>query len=244
MMAYSAVMHDVTFSYGRKPAVRGVTAEVPAGTITGLLGRNGSGKSTLAMLLAGQLKAGGSLAVDGESPWENPSLMPNIVLVSDSTSIFLDSKLSRTHDLWRRLRPGWSEDLYRDLMDQWGLAETDSYAYLSRGEQSAFTAALGLASRGSLTIFDEVHLGMDVVVRQEFYDALIKEFVDHPRTIILSSHLVDEIENLIEDVLIIDRGQVIASGAADDLRAAHGTGGSLASLTDVLINLTGRRARP
>ncbi|MBM9434133.1 ATP-binding cassette domain-containing protein [Flaviflexus equikiangi] len=239
-MTYSVTFTNASYSYGKKPAVRDVTATIAPGTITGLLGRNGSGKSTLAMMMCGHLKARGTVLVDGDSPWENPTIMPNAALVSDATSIFLDSKLARTHELWRALRPHWSEDLYRELMDQWGLRERDTYSSLSRGQQSAFTAALGLASRSPLTIFDEVHLGMDVVVRHEFYDTMLAEFVNHPRTIVLSSHLVGEIENLVSDVLILDRGTVAAAGAADDVRAAHGTDGTHASLTDVLISLTGR----
>lgn len=239
-MTYSVSMKDVSHYYGRKKALNGVTAEIPAGTITGLLGRNGSGKSTLAMLLAGQMKAQGTLLVDGESPWESPARMTNTTLVSDSTSLFLDSKLNYTADLWRNIKPDWSEELYVDLLDQWGLDGKDTYSALSRGQQSAFLAALGLASRSALTVFDEVHLGMDVVVRQEFYDTMLAEFVSHPRTIILSSHLVSEIEHIIEDVIILHRGKLIAAGTADDLRAEHGTDAKQASLTDVLVNLTGR----
>lgn len=239
-MTYSVSMKDVSHYYGRKKALDGVTAEIPAGTITGLLGRNGSGKSTLAMLLAGQMKAQGTLLVDGESPWESPDRMTNTTLVSDSTSIFLDAKLSRTADLWSISRPNWSAELYTELLDLWGLHPNNTYSALSRGQKSAFVAAIGLASRSALTIFDEVHLGMDVVVRQEFYDVMLSEFIDHPRTIILSSHLVSEIENLVEDVMILDRGALLASGTADELRAAHGTDTKQASLTDVLVNLTGR----
>lgn len=240
-MTYSISMTNVSYAYGKKEALRGINAQIPAGTITGLLGRNGSGKSTLAMLLAGQMKAEGELLVNGTSPWENPEIMPNTVLVSDSTSIFLDNKLGRSSELWRNSRPNWDEDLYNELLDMWQLSEKDTYSSLSRGQQSAFVAALGLASQGELTIFDEVHLGMDVVVRQEFYDAMLASFVKKPRTIILSSHLVSEIENLIEEVLIVDRGKLIAAGFADDLREEHGQDGAQASLTDVLINLAGKR---
>lgn len=242
-MTYPISLNDVSYAYGKNHALNEVTTEIQAGTITGLLGRNGSGKTTLGMLLAGQLKATGTLRVKDEDPWENPELMPNTVLVTDSTSIFLDSKLNRTTELWRLIRPNWSEDLYEELMDLWGLDGKKTYSSLSRGQQSAYIATLGLASRGKLTIFDEVHLGMDVVVRQEFYDTLLREFAHHPRTIILSSHLVPEIENIVEDVLIIDRGSVVAAGNADDLRTQHGSDGRQATLTDVLIGLTGRRDR-
>lgn len=239
-MTYPISMTHVSYSYGSTQALNDITADIPAPTITGLLGRNGSGKSTLAMLLSGQLKAEGELLVNGASPWECPQRMPNTTLVSDSTSIYLDSKLSRTADLWRNIRPNWSGGLYEELMDLWGLRPKDTYASLSRGQQSAFVAAIGLASRSPLTIFDEVHLGMDVVVRQEFYDTMLAEFVSHPRTFLLSSHLISEIENLVEDVLILDRGALIAAGSADDLRTEHGVHGKQVSLSDVLINLTGR----
>ncbi len=112
---------------------------------------------------------------------------------------------------------------------------------LSRGKRSALSVAIALASRAPLTIFDEVYLGMDAVARHWFYDAMMADYVAHPRTIILSSHLLAEVEDLMEDVIVLDRGRVAASGDADDVRRQYSTSAGLASLTDVLVAVSGAK---
>ncbi|WP_311590682.1 ABC transporter ATP-binding protein [Trueperella bernardiae] len=237
---YEVALEDVGYSYFRHPAVRGVSGTIERGKITGLLGRNGSGKSTLEMLIAGQLRATGRVTVGGEPVWDNPRVMPNIALISESTSVFQDQWLTRTIDLWERVRPTFNSDVAYSVLDAWEIPLKKSPTRLSRGQKSAFFAALGVASRAPLTIFDEVHLGMDAVLRRDFYDVLLRDFIDHPRTIIISNHNVDELEDLLENVLIMEEGQLVTSGSADDVRAAYSTD-RVASLTDVLAAINHRR---
>ena len=109
---------------------------------------------------------------------------------------------------------------------------------LSRGQRSILGAVIGLASRAELTLLDEVYLGMDAVARRLFYDELMADYVAHPRTIVLSSHLLDEVEDLMEDVVVLDRRRVVAAGDAAAVREQHSTGDRLASLTDVLVTLS------
>lgn len=249
---------NIGYKYGRHVALENLSATFEPGKITGLLGRNGSGKSTLAMGLAGQIRMSGKLdfrfadvdALDREDAatnttskcmkvWENPSLMPLVALVSDSTSL-VDGSIRQVVDLWEAMRPTFSRPLAEHLIDLWSLDPKRNIEKLSRGQKSALYATLGLASRAPLTIFDEVHLGMDAVVRREFYDTLLADFIEFPRTIIVSSHLVDEIEDIIENVVIIEHGTTKLSGNADDLRQEYSHSGQLASLTDVLIAATRR----
>lgn len=238
---FDVQLNDVGYRYFRHEAVRGVTADIESGKITGLLGRNGSGKTTLEMLIAGQMRATGEIIVAGERVWENPRVMPNIAFVSDDPAIFKESRLTATIDLWKRARPTFRADIVESLLDAWEIPLKKAPAKLSRGQKSAFFAALGIASRSPLTIFDEVHLGMDAVLRRDFYDVLLQDFIAHPRTIIISSHNVDEIEDLIENVLIMDEGRLVASGSADDVRAQYSSPGRVASLTDVLAAVNKRR---
>ncbi|MFY9263510.1 MAG: ABC transporter ATP-binding protein [Actinomycetaceae bacterium] len=234
MNPYGVELINAGYSYRKTRAVVDVTTTIAPGSITGLLGRNGSGKSTLAMMIAGQLKARGQILANGESIWENPNVMPNIALVSDSPAVFVDQRLTDTIALWTDSRPTFAPEVALKLLDVWEINTKKHPEKLSRGQQSAFYAALGIASRSPLTIFDEVHLGMDAVIRREFYDALLQDYVAHPRTIVMSSHNVEEIEDLLENVLILDAGRLVVSGSADDVRAAHSTPGRVASLVDVL----------
>lgn len=239
---YDVVLQNVSYSYGKTTALTGVSATIEPGKITGLLGRNGSGKSTLEMLIAGQLKATGSVLVNGREVWEDPELMATIALVSDSTSVYGESKLNETISLWEAIRPTFRRDVVESLLDAWEISLKKTPEKLSRGQKSAFFAALGIGARTPLTMFDEVHLGMDAVLRRDFYDVLIQDFIAHPRTIIISSHNVDEIENIIENVIVVEDGRILLAGTADDVRAQYSSADHLASLTDVLAAVTHRRS--
>lgn len=227
-------------------AIDDLTVEIRPGTITGLLGRNGSGKSTLLRLLAGHLRpTGGTLAVDGARPWEDPVRMAGTALVAagtpgiSGTRVYADEPLRATLETWGDIRPTWDAELADRLLAQWGLdPDRDRVDRLSQGQASAFSAVLGLASGAPLTLFDEVHLGMDAVVRRQFYDALIAQYAEHGRTFVLSSHLIDEVSDLLEDVILIHHGTLLDAGSADELRARHARGTALPTLTDVLVRLT------
>lgn len=240
----SARLEDVTYRYRRgTTALQNLTLALRPGVITGLLGRNGSGKTTLAMLLAGQNRAtSGRVLVDEASVWEDTERMAAVALVSSETRVFADYRLRDTLELWAETRPTWDQGLADRLLEQWKLDPAkDRPESLSRGQLSAFSAVLGLASRAPLTIFDEVHLGMDAVVRRQFTTELLADYAEHPRTIVLSSHLIEEVSDLLEDVILLHEGRLLDAGEADAVRARHAdpaTPERLPDLTDVLIRLT------
>jgi ABC-2 type transport system ATP-binding protein len=196
----------LTVRYGRTVALDAVDVTVPAGSITGLLGRNGSGKTTLASVAAAfRRPSAGTLLVGGEDPWENEDLLPRVLLVRESGDV-LDSETLRTNLRFvDDCRPAFSRDVAERL--------------LSRGQRSAFGIAIAVATRADLTILDEVHLGLDAPSRYAFYDALLEDYVEHPRTVVLSSHLIGEVERLLEHVVVLDHGRVLLAQEADALTA-------------------------
>ncbi|MDD7384445.1 MAG: ABC transporter ATP-binding protein [Actinomycetaceae bacterium] len=227
------------YAFSRDNALENISLRIEAGTLTGLLGRNGSGKSTLGMLIAAQAHPShGSILVNGATVWENAEAMAGIALVSDDTPVFKDSRTEETLKLWAASRPQWDDDWAHTLLDAFGISTRKKPKNMSRGQKSALFASLGLAARTPITIFDEVHLGMDAVAREIFYRALLKDFTAHPRTILISSHLIEEIESLLDHVILLDHGHVIEAGDADDVRARHTKEGDVPSLTDVLMDLT------
>lgn len=205
--------------YGAKPALDAVDVALPAGSITGLLGRNGSGKTTLASVVAAfRRPTAGAVLVGGEDPWENADLLPRVLLVRESGDV-LDSETLRTNLRFAEdCRPAFSREVAERLMDRFELDPGAKPQKLSRGQKSAFGIVLGVAARADLTILDEVHLGLDAPSRYAFYDALLADYVEHPRTIVLSSHLIGEIERLLEHVVVLDRGRVLLAQDADALR--------------------------
>lgn len=202
----------------------GVSCVFPAGAITGLLGRNGAGKTTMLGLLAGLRRpSSGTVRVGPngyeQDPWENPAIMSGTQLIRESGGVTIDLKISGILKHYEWVRPEWDADYAARLLDLFEVDVRKNPVSLSRGERSALGATIGLAARAPLTIFDEVYLGMDAPTRYAFYDELLRDYAEHPRTVILSSHLVQETERLFEYVVVVDRGRVLLAEPADDMRA-------------------------
>jgi ABC-2 type transport system ATP-binding protein len=218
-MTAVVTLEDVTMRFRATTAVDGVTASIEPDTITGLLGRNGAGKTTLMQLLTGhRVPTSGTVRVFGQRPYENEAVLRRICFVKESQR-YPDA--FRVQDAVRAaswLHPGWDDDLARQLLAEFELPLRRPVKKLSRGMTSAVGIVIGLASRAPLTIFDEPYLGLDAVARQLFYDRLIADYTDHPRTVVISTHLIEEIGDLLERVLLIDRGRLLLAEDADVLR--------------------------
>ena len=222
MTGLTVEVEDLSVHYGDIRAVDHATFTLPAGSITGLLGRNGSGKSTLLSALASMLPpTSGRILVDGEEPFENEALMERICLVRESGDLMPDERISTNLAYVATARPTWDDDLAGRLLDSFEIDPRSKPRQLSRGGRSALGVVVGLASRAPLTMLDEVYLGMDAPSRYQFYELLLEDYVEHPRTIILSSHLIRELDRLLEHVVVLHEGRPLLTGSADDLRA-HG----------------------
>ncbi|MFC8922559.1 ATP-binding cassette domain-containing protein [Cellulosimicrobium sp. NPDC057127] len=235
---FGAELRDVVVRYSRSgdPALRGATLTIRPGVVTGLLGRNGAGKTTLAALLAAFRRPTEGTVLVGEEgeledPFENVWTTMHTQLVRESGDVGEGDKAKDTLAYYAGMRPHWDADLAGRLLDELEVDVRKKPSEMSRGRRSALGAVLGLASRAPLTIFDEVYLGMDAPSRYAFYDALVADYAEHPRTILLSSHLIAEVERLFEDVVIIDRGRVLLAENADDVRSR---GVSLTGPADVV----------
>ena len=220
MTGLSIELRDLTQRFDDVTAVDGMSLRVEPGKIVGLLGRNGSGKSTLLSLLAAFRKpTSGTVLVDGADPFENPSVCARTCLVRESGDVIQTERVRNVLDLSRRLRPTWDPALAARLVARFELPLETRVQHLSRGQRSALGIVIGLASRAPLTMLDESYLGMDAHNRQAFYEELLRDYVEHPRTFVLSTHLIDEVAPLFEDVIIIERGRLLLHESADELRA-------------------------
>jgi ABC-2 type transport system ATP-binding protein len=210
---------DVTKRFGDVAAVDGVSFSLRENTIYGLLGRNGAGKTTLMQILTGQQVAtAGTVEVMGEAPYENDAILANLCLVRDNMSYPETFRVRHALRASSRLFPNWDEAFAQSLVDDFRLPRSRPVKKLSRGMLSAVGVIIGLASRAPLTLFDEPYLGLDAVARQLFYDRLLADYSEHPRAIVLSTHLIDEVADLIEHVLLLDNGRLAIDEATDRLR--------------------------
>jgi ABC-2 type transport system ATP-binding protein len=211
----------LTKKFGRFAAVDDATFSVRENTIYGLLGRNGAGKTTMMQLLTGQqFASSGSISVFGQSPVENASVLSNVCFIKESQSYPEDFKPRHVLAAAPWFFENWDAGFAARLADQFQVPMNRRIKKLSRGQLSAVGVIVGLASRAPLTFFDEPYLGLDAVARQIFYDRLLEDFAEHPRTIILSTHLIDEVSALLEHVIVIDSGHVIIDEEADELRGS------------------------
>ncbi len=202
-------------------AIDDVSLDFAAGRVHGLLGRNGAGKTTLMKLLTGQIFAtSGEMRVLGQSPVENSEVLSKTCFIQESQKYPDGFRPSDVLRIAEGLYPAWDQGLARELVADFRLPEKRAIKKLSRGQLSAVGIIIGLASRAPLTFFDEPYLGLDAVARRLFFDRLLADFSEHPRTVILSTHHIDEVSNLLEHVVLLDEGRVAISAEAEELQSA------------------------
>jgi ABC-2 type transport system ATP-binding protein len=203
-----------------------VSFTVEPGSITGLLGRNGAGKTTLLRIVAGQeFPSSGRIAVLGGSPVQDERVLREMVFVREDQRYpdYGSWPAFQVRDALRAASwfyPNWDHHLAASLVADFGLPPGRRVAKLSRGMRSALGIVIGIAARAQVTLFDEPYAGLDPVARQLFYDRMLADYAEHPRTVLLSTHLIDEAAGLMERVLVIDHGAIVLDAAADDVRGS------------------------
>ena len=216
--------HGLTKRYGSLHAVDNATFTVAENTITGLLGRNGAGKTTLMRLITGQeFATGGSVRLFGANPVENAAVLQHTCFIAESQRYPEDFRIKHVLAGAPRFFSNWDADFANELVDEFRLTTKQRIKKLSRGQRSAVGVIVGLASRAPLTIFDEPYLGLDAVARQAFYDRLLADYSAHPRTVVLSTHLIDEVSQLLEHALVIDAGRIVIDAPVEELRVSAAT---------------------
>lgn len=219
MMGQVVEIKQLEKAYGSFKAVQNVHFSIQKNKIYGLLGRNGAGKTTLMKMITAQIfPTSGDIKVFGENPFENSKVLNQICFIKESQQYPINFTVQDVLDVSKSLFPNWNNDLAYSLISDFNLPLKRRIKKLSRGMLSSVGIVIGLASRAPLTVFDEPYLGLDAVSRGIFYDRLMEDYVKNPRTIILSTHLIDEVSNLLEHVLVIKDGELMIDQDAEELR--------------------------
>ena len=211
-------IQELTKRFGDNVALQNVSLTFQPGKIYGLLGRNGAGKSTLLGIAANRLFAdSGQVLIDGEPACENDRAQKKLYMMSEKN---LYPKDMRVRDVFR-----WSERFYGSfdrqqaqvLAQQFGLNTKKRVKELSTGYTSIFKLIVALCLDVPYLFLDEPVLGLDANHREMFYHLLLKNYADEPRTIIIATHLIEEVANLIEEIAIIDEGRLLMSQSVQSL---------------------------
>jgi ABC-2 type transport system ATP-binding protein len=208
-------------SFGKKEVLHGLDFDIPAGTICGLLGRNGAGKTTALSILAGQEQASaGEVSMLDRTPFEDAATAANLCFARENQKYPESFRAKHVLHSAPWFFEHWDQDFADRLVRMFRLPLDTKIQKLSRGQLSSVAIVVGLASRAPLTFFDEPYLGLDATARQLFYDVLLQDYAEHPRTIVMSTHLIDEAADLLEKVLVIDEGRILMDADADSARTA------------------------
>ncbi|MEH7352285.1 ABC transporter ATP-binding protein [Neobacillus drentensis] len=211
--------NGLTKVYGGTKALNNLSFKIEENKITGLIGRNGAGKTTLLKIIAGLLKeTAGELKVFSEKPFNSLQVSANVIFLHDQMNLPTALNLKELLETAASFYPNWDRELADRLFDYFSLNPLQYYNGLSKGMKSTFNMILGLSARVPLTMLDEPTTGMDAAVRKDFYRALLKEYIAYPRTIIISSHHLNEIEDLLEDILLVNEGKEILHMPVADLK--------------------------
>ncbi|HLZ61227.1 MAG TPA: ABC transporter ATP-binding protein [Ktedonosporobacter sp.] len=209
----------LTKRYGQVVALNEISFSLETGKIYGLLGRNGAGKTTIMQLITAQIFAtSGEVKVFGEVPYENNRVLSQVCFTKENQKYPSEFSVIDVLDTAASFFPQWDRAYAFSLVEDFRLPLKRKMKALSRGTLSAVGITVGLASRAPLTLLDEPHLGLDVVARDIFYNRLIEDYTEHPRTIVLSTHLIDEVSRLLEHIIVIDNGALLLNEEADTLR--------------------------
>ena len=211
--------HNLTRKFGDTTALNGVNLCLDEPKIYGLLGRNGAGKTTLLRLITNYIQpTEGSITLDEQNVWENEKAQHQIFLVTE-TSYFAEMNAHKLIQLMSEIYPSFDKQQCVDYAKRFELDLNKKYTALSTGYKSVLRAVLSLSVHTPFLFLDEPTLGMDAFHRELFYKLLIESYSESPSCILLSTHLISEVEGLLENVIILDHGKVLIDESSEQLLA-------------------------
>jgi ABC-2 type transport system ATP-binding protein len=209
-------------AYGKSIALDGVDLKVEEGRILGLIGPNGAGKSTALNAMLGLIEYEGELKVLGRNPWsERDRLMADVCFIADVAVLPRWMRVADAIDYVAGVHPRFDRAKAEGFLAKTTIKRTSRVRELSKGMVAQLHLALIMAIDARLLVLDEPTLGLDIVYRKSFYDSLLNGYFDHTRTIVVSTHQVEEIQYILTDVAFIDRGRIVLDCSMEDFEARY-----------------------
>jgi ABC-2 type transport system ATP-binding protein len=214
--------HGLRKAYGETIALDGVDLQVEEGRILGLIGPNGAGKTTALNAILGLIPYEGQLTVLGRNPWsERDRLMRDVSFIADVAVLPRWIRVSQLLDYVAGVHPRFDRSKAERFLSKTTIRRKSRVKELSKGMVTQLHLALIMAIDARLLVLDEPTLGLDLLYRKQFYDSLLSDYFDGTRTIVLTTHQVEEIEHVLTDVMFIDRGRIVFSRSMEELESRY-----------------------
>jgi ABC-2 type transport system ATP-binding protein len=208
--------------YKKKWALSGCTLEIEPGHVTGLVGPNGAGKSTLLNIAAGMLEpTTGTIEVCGGLPGSGPEQLAKVGYVAQNTPVYASLSVEDHLRLGERLNPNWDAALAKTRVQRLGLDPRQHAGKLSGGQRAQLALTIGIAKRPELLLLDEPVAALDPLARREFLSDLMEAVAEHGVSVVMSSHLVADLERVCDHLVVLVDSQVRIAGDVEDLLATH-----------------------
>ena len=212
----------VTKKFGSFTAVDNVSFEIESGKILGLIGPNGAGKTTLLKALLGLTDCEGQLSVMGLDPFkQRKELMQNICFIADVAVLPRWIRVTQLLDYVAAIHPNFSRQRAQELLQQTTIKATSKVRELSKGMVTQLHLSIIMSIDAKLLVLDEPTLGLDIIFRKEFYANLLNDYFDEERTILVTTHQVEEVENLLTDLMFINDGKILLDSPMDALADSY-----------------------
>jgi ABC-2 type transport system ATP-binding protein len=214
--------HGLRKAFGNKIALDGIDLRVEEGRILGIIGPNGAGKTTALNAILGLSPYQGQLKVLGRDPWtERDQLMYDVSFIADVAVLPRWLKVSQALDYVAGVHPRFDRAKAETFLSRTTISPTSKVRELSKGMVAQLHLALVMAIDAKLLVLDEPTLGLDILYRKQFYDSLLNDYFDRSRTILLTTHQVEEIEHVLTDVMFIHRGRIVFNSSIEDLESRY-----------------------
>jgi ABC-2 type transport system ATP-binding protein len=209
-------------SFGTTVALDGVNFSVAEGRILGMIGPNGAGKTTALNAILGLTPYQGELRVLGRNPWtERDQLMRDVCFISDVAILPRWIKVSKALDYVAGVHPRFDRAKAEAFLAKTTIGRDRKVKHLSKGMVAQLHLALVMAIDAKLLVLDEPTLGLDLLYRKQFYDSLLNDYFDRNRTIVVTTHQVDELQNVLTDVMFMDRGRILLDYSMEEIEARY-----------------------
>ncbi len=213
---------ELTKKYGAHVALDRVNFTVEAGRIVGLIGPNGAGKTSALRAILGLTRYEGQLSVLGREPFrQRTELMFDACFIADVAVLPSWLRVDNAIDFVAGVHPKFRRDRAQELLAKTQITGRRRMRELSKGMKTQVHLALTMAIDAKLLVLDEPTLGLDILARSAFYDALVNDYMDETRTILITTHQVEEVENLLTDVLFIDKGRIVLESSLEDIATRY-----------------------